>query len=72
MLRRRQWFNNAMALLCAAVAATAITLLVTSDSECPTVKPADAPAQIEEDGPRWDCHTMGNMVCGSDDISLGA
>lgn len=30
--------------------------------------PAPAMPQIEEDDPRWDCRTMGNRVCGEDDI----
>lgn len=29
----------------------------------PTVQPATV-VQIQEDDPGWDCHTMGNLICG--------
>lgn len=32
-------------------------------------KPSPAPvAACEEDQPCWDCHTMGNKVCGPEDV----
>jgi hypothetical protein len=44
----------------------------------PTMVPnGQGAATPEEDEPGWDCHTMGNMVCGYEvnpgaDLSLGA
>jgi hypothetical protein len=26
--------------------------------------------RIEEDDPRWDCHTMGNRICGDGDTGM--
>lgn len=47
------------------IAAVAITttLVLTGCSGTSQPKQAD---RIEEDEPGWDCHTMGNKVCGED------
>ncbi len=37
---------------------------LTAQALIPTEAQA-APVRIEEDQPGWDCHTMGNRVCGA-------
>lgn len=34
----------------------------------PTQTPATSTHQIEEDEPGWDCHTMGNHICGPTEL----
>ena len=46
-----------------AAAGIALTLILTGCGAGGSPKEAD---RIEEDDPRWDCHAMGNHVCGED------
>ena len=46
-----------------AAAGIALALILAGCGAGESPKQAD---RIEEDDPRWDCHTMGNHVCGED------
>ncbi len=40
--------------------------LVLIGAGCSSTPQKPAQARCEEDQPCWDCHTMGNLICGSD------
>ena len=46
-----------------AAAGITLALILSGCSASQSPKQAD---RIEEDDPRWDCRTMGNLVCGED------
>ncbi|MFD5245063.1 hypothetical protein ACFWIW_10990 [Amycolatopsis sp. NPDC058340] len=49
-------------------AAVAVVLLAGCDRDT-TGRPSPPPVtSCEEDQPCWDCHTMGNKVCGPEDV----
>lgn len=51
------------------VVAAVVALLLSGCDKPATGTPSPAPvASCEEDQPCWDCHTMGNKVCGPEDV----
>lgn len=48
-------------------AALALALAVAALTGCHREAPTTTPTRCEEDMPCWDCHTMGNRVCGPTD-----
>jgi hypothetical protein len=63
---------RARALCALGVSAAALSLGVacggaTTDHYSPLSRPSDTPGvHLEETDPGWDCHTMGNHLCGTD------
>lgn len=49
-------------ILIASAPALLITLLGCGGGDAPPPAPE---VRITEDDPRWDCHTMGNRICGA-------